>query len=199
MQKSVVYKVCGVLGIMGCIVVVASDLIGIAVHEKHDPISDTISMLAIGKYGWIQDLGLDILALGYLSIAIGLYTWKSKGAKWIISLIILVLMSIDLVLIAEHNQYAGRPGYNIHRELVYILTGLFLILNILISFDLKYLNSFLKKISFWIAGLWLIFAPLLPLIPDAWDGAYERFICILLVIWPAVMSYQLLKLSSSES
>lgn len=199
MQKSVVYKVCGVLGIMGCIVVVASDLIGIAVHEKHDPISDTISMLAIGKYGWIQDLGLDILALGYLSIAIGLYTWKSKGAKWIISLIILVLMSIDLVLIAEHNQYAGRPGYNIHRELVYILTGLFLILNILISFDLKYLNSFLKKFWFWIAGLWLIFAPLLPLIPDAWDGAYERFICILLVIWPAVMSYQLLKLSSSES
>lgn len=193
MQKSTVYKICGALGIIGCVAVIAADLTGIAVHEKHDPISDTISMLAIGKYGWIQDWGLDILALGYLALAIGLYTWKRKGTRWIMSLIIIVLISIDLVLIAEHNQYAGRPGHNIHRELVYVLAGLFLMLNILISFDLKSLKSFLKKFSLWTASLWLIFAPFLPLIPDTWNGAYERLICTLLVVWPAVTSYQLFK------
>ncbi len=199
MEKSVIYKICGALGIMGSFVVVASDLIGIAVHEKHDPISDTISMLAIGKYGWIQDWGLDILALGYLALAVGLYTWKRKGIKWIISLIILVLISINLVLIAEHNQYAGRPGNNIHRELVYILAGLFLISTVLISFDLKSLKPFLKRFSLWVASLWLIFAPLLTLIPDTLDGAYERLICSLLVVWPAVVSYQLYNFSGSES
>ncbi|MBZ9730310.1 DUF998 domain-containing protein [Salegentibacter sp. JZCK2] len=199
MQKSLIYKICGALGIFGCFVVIAADLIGIALHEKHDPISDTISMLAIGKYGWIQDWGLDILALGYFALAVGLFTWKRSGTKWIISLIILVLISINLVFIAEHNQYAGRPGYNIHRELVYILAGLFLVLTILISFDLKYLKPFLKRFSFWIAALWLIFAPVLTLIPDSLDGAYERIVCSLLVIWPTVVSYHLYKFSGSES
>lgn len=199
MQKSLIYKICGALGIIGCVAVIAGDIIGIALHEKHNPISNTISMLAIGKYGWIQDWGLDILALGYFALAIGLYTWKRNGIKWIISLIILVLISVDLVMIAEHNQYAGRPGYNMHRELVYILAGLFLILTILISFDIKSLKANLKKFSLWIAALWLLFAPLLPLIPDSWDGAYERLICSMLVIWPAIISYQLFKIRGSGS
>lgn len=196
MQKSLIYKICGALGIIGCVGVIAASIAGIAVHENHDPISDTISMLAIGKYSWIQDWGLDILAFGYLALALGLYTWKGKGAKWIISLIIIVLISINLVFIAEHNQYAGRPGYtgyNIHRTLVYILAGLFLVLNILISFDLKSLKPFLKPFSLWIAALWLVFALLLPLIPDTLNGAYERLICILLLVWPATVSYQLIK------
>lgn len=199
MRKSITFKICGVLGIFGCIAVIVGDVIGIALHEKHDPISDTISMLAIGKYGWIQDRGLDLLALGYLALAIGLYAWKRKGAKWIISLIILVLIGFDLVMIAEHNQYAGRPGYTIHRKLVFILAVLFLMLNILISSDLKSLKPFLKRFSIWIASLWLIFAPILLLIPDTWDGAYERLICALLVVWPTVVSYNLYKLTGSQS
>ena len=176
---------------LGCAGVIITDIVGIALHEKHDPISDTISMLAIGKYGWIQDWGLDILAFGFLALAVGLFIWKSSGIKWIISLIIIVLISIDLVMIAEHNQYAGRPGYSIHMPLVYTLAGLFLILTIIISFDLQNLRAFLKRFSLWIAGLWLVLAPLLPLMPDSVDGAYERFTCSLITIWLSVVSYQL--------
>lgn len=156
-------------------------------------------MLAIGKYGWIQDLGLDVLAIGCSALALGLYLWKSNGIRWIMSLVILVLISFDLILIAEHNQYAGRLGLSIHRELVYTLAGLFLVLTVLISYDIKKLKNYLKKFSLWIAFLWLIIAPLLPFIPDTFDGAYERLIGTLLVIWPAVIAYHLLKLSSSKS
>lgn len=197
MQKSTILKICGVLGIFGSVVVVASDFIGIVVHENHDPISDTISMLAIGKYGWIQDWGLDILAMGYSALAVGLYIWKHKGAKWIISLILLVLISATLIMIAEHNQYASRPGYNIHRELVYVLAGLFFVSTVLISFDLKHLNPVLKKFSLWVAALWLVFGPLLFLIPDSFDGAYERLVSTLLVAWPMVTSYYLFKSAGS--
>lgn len=198
MKKNLIYKVCGAIGVIGCISVVAADAIGIAVHEKHNPISNTISMLAIGKYGWIQDWGLNILALGYLAIMIGLFALKKNGSRWIISLIILALISVDIVLISEHNQYAGRPGENIHRTLVYILAGLFLVLNILVSYDIRVLHPYLKKFSRRIAFLWLILAPLLPLIPDSWDGAYERVVCILLVAWPFTVSYHLLKTSGTE-
>ncbi|APG59872.1 DUF998 domain-containing protein [Christiangramia salexigens] len=198
MKKSLIYKICGILGILGCVGVLAGDIIGIALHEAHDPISDTISMLAIGKYGWIQDYGLDLLAVGYMALAIGLYNWKSTGTKWIISLIILAIIGIDLVIIAEHNQYAGRPGYTIHRKLVYLLAGLFLALNFLIYKDLSSLKPCLKKFSLYIGFLWLIFAPFFPLIPDGWDGAYERLACTLLVIWPGVVSFHLIRTADKE-
>ncbi len=173
----------------------AADIIGIIVHEEHNPISNTISMLAIGKYGWIQDLGLDIFAIGFVAIAIGLFTWKSNGTKWIIALVIMVLIGVDLILIAEHNQYAGRPGEKIHRKLVYALAALFFILNVLISFDIKSLKPSLKRFSLWIAFLWIVLSPLFPLISDNWDGAYERMVFLLLVVWPSVVSYHLYKLS----
>lgn len=198
-KRSIIYKICGLVGITSSVAVVASDLIGIAVHEKHNPIDDTISMLAIGKYGWIQDTGLDIFALGFFVLAVGLFVWRRKGWKWITSLIILILLSIDLVLIAEHNQYAGRPGYSIHRELVYVLAGLFLILNILIGLEKKPLSLFLTRFSRGIALLWLFLAPLFPVIPDEVEGAYERLVASLLVVWLTVFSYFLYKASRSDA
>lgn len=194
-----IYKISGLIGVIGCIAVLAGDVIGIIVHEKHDPISDTISMLAIGKYGWIQDWGLDIFALGCMALAIGLFSLKSTGGKWLFSLLLLVFLGVNILLIAEHNQYAGRPGENIHRTLVYILAGLFLMLNILISYDINILRQGLKKFSRWVAFLWLILAPLLPLIPDNWDGAYERVVCLLLVVWSATVAYYLLKRGAGEN
>lgn len=79
MEKYKIYRICSLIGFFGCLSVIAGDIIGIALHEKHDPISDTISMLAIGKYGWIQDWGLDIFAAGYLAIATGLFFGKEMG------------------------------------------------------------------------------------------------------------------------
>ncbi len=148
MSKKFIYKTCGVIGILGCVAVLAADLIGIALHEAHNPIKNTISMLAIGKYGWIQDLGLDILAIGFFALAIGLYTWKSSGTKWIIGLIILVLISVDLIMIAEHNQYAGRPGDKIHRKLVYALALLFPAVVLLNKFRSKIIKTLSEKILF---------------------------------------------------
>lgn len=191
MNKELIYKISGVIGILGCLGVLSGDIIGIIVHEAHNPIGNTISMLAIGKYGWIQDWGLDILAVGFLALALGLFTWKRSGTKWIISLILLVLIAVDIILIAEHNQYAGRPGYTIHRKLVYAFALLFPALLILISFDLKNVKPYLKKFSFWIAGLWLVFAPLMPLMPTNIEGAYERLVSSMVVIWLGIVSYHL--------
>ncbi len=191
MHKKKIYTICGILGIFGCVAVIASDIIGIAVHEAHNPIDDTISMLAIGKYGYIQDYGLDLLSVGFFALAAGLYTLKQTGTKWIISLIIMALIGVDFILIAEHNQYAGRPGYTIHRKLVYTLAALFFVLNILISSELKILKPFLKKFCWWIAGIWIISAPLMPIIPDPIEGAYERLVGAIIVIWLSLVSYHL--------
>ena len=114
MKTSTIYKLSAVLCLFGCFAVIAADIIGIIIHEEHNPFKNTISMLTIGKYGWIQDLGLDFLAMGYVALAIGLFTWKKNNARWLIGLVVLVLIGADLVMIEEHNQYAGRPGEKIH-------------------------------------------------------------------------------------
>lgn len=197
LNKNIAYKLSGAIGIFGCFSVLATDVIGIAVHEAHNPIKNTISMLAIGKYGWIQDLGLDLLAIGFLAVAFGFFTLKRSGTKWSIGLIFLVMIAINLILIAEHNQYAGRPGYKIHRKLVYSFTLLFPALLLLVSSDLKKIHSNLKKISQWIAGLWIVLAPLMPLIPSDFKGAYERLVSLLIVIWLSIVSYRIYQLSKT--
>lgn len=198
-KKELIYKISGITGILGCLGVVAGDIVGIMVHEAHNPIGNTISMLAIGKYGWIQDVGLDLLAFGFVGLAFGLFAWKSSGTKWFFGLLILVLLALDIILIAEHNQYAGRPGNTIHRKLVYALALLFPALLVLMSFDLKHLKPYLKNLSRWFAGIWLVLAPLMPLIPTTIEGAYERAVSSLIVIWLGLVSYHLYRLPQRKS
>lgn len=118
---------------------IAGNIIGIIVLEKHDPISETISALAIEKYAWIQDIGLDFFATGLIACAVGLYAWNLNGAKWKIGNFLLLLLGVDIVLIAEHNQYAGRPGVGaaIHIYCVYALALLFTLITLLLAFGLQ--------------------------------------------------------------
>ena len=119
--------VCGIIGIFGCISVIIADIIGIIVVEKHNPISETISALAITKSAWIQDTGLNLYAAAMIACAIGLYAWNLEGVRWKIAAVLLGLLGIDIILIAEHNQYAGRPGVGaaIHIYCVYAFTSKF--------------------------------------------------------------------------
>lgn len=53
-----------------------------------------------------------------IACAIGLYAWGLGVTKWKIGTFLLFLLGVDVVLIAEHNQYAGRErvGASIHRR-----------------------------------------------------------------------------------
>lgn len=46
--------------------VAAADIVGILVVEDHNPIRETISQLAEGKYAYIQDIGITLFGLGYI-------------------------------------------------------------------------------------------------------------------------------------
>lgn len=62
-------RLCGLIGLVGCIGVVAADIAGILVYESYNWISQSISALAVGRYGWIQDLGLYLLSAGLIADA----------------------------------------------------------------------------------------------------------------------------------
>ena len=187
--------VCGIIGIFGCLSVIIANIIGIIVVEKHNPISETISALAITKYAWIQDLGLNLYAAAMIACAIGLYTWNLEGLRWKIAAVLLGLLGIDVILIAEHNQYAGRPGVgaSIHIQCVYALAVLFALITLLLSFGLRRVGRNWYRYSMGTAIVWTVLAPIFFFVPTNIDGAYERFISLITISWVGAISWLLIK------
>ena len=189
------YLVCGSIGIFGCVSVIIADIIGILIVEDHNPISETISSLAIKKYAWVQDLGLDLYAAAMIACGIALYTWNLDGLRWKIGTVLLGILGIDVILIAEHNQYAGREGVgaSIHIQCVYALAVLFAAITLLLSFGLRRVGRNWHRYSLGTSIVWIVLAPIFFFVPTNVDGAYERFISLITISWVAAMSWLLIK------
>lgn len=188
-----------VIGLVGCVSVALADLLGILFVERHDPISETISTLAIGRYAWIQDLGIDLFAAGVIAVAVALYAWRAGGATWKIGCGLLLVLAVDLVLIAEHNQYAARPsreGASIHIYLVIALYVLFALVAFLLARDLD--RRSWRRFNLIAGAAWTVLAPLLFVVPTAWDGAYERALSLILLGWFAGVCWTLLRRAPSS-
>jgi hypothetical protein len=200
MKQQSLLRICGVIGLLGCFGAIAANIVGIILVEQHNPISETISKLAIGKYAWIQDLGLDLFAATILATAIGLYTLRLESIRWKIGTALLVLLSIDVVLIAEHNQYAGRAGVgaSIHIQCVYALGLLFALATFLLAFGLRKVSRTWYRFSLGTSILWTVLGPIFFWVPTLWDGAFERFVALIMVTWFAAISWLLILTSNDR-
>lgn len=187
-----IIKFCGFLALLGCLLVSLGDVAG-AIVAGHNPISETISKLAIGEHAWIQDLGLDAYAVGVAALSFGLFLRIEGDVRWHAGLALLVALSVNIFLIAEHNQYAGRPGRGaaIHIYLVYILYGLVALIPILLAKEVRYFGQKWRTYSYTFASLWLVLAPFFFLVPDWVNGAYERFLALFLVFGAGALGYKL--------
>lgn len=194
-MQSKLVRTCGLLGLIGCVGIVATNIIGIMVVEQHNPIRETISNLAGGKYAWIQDLGLDLFGVGLIACAIALYVLNLDGWKWKTGAVLLGLLGLDVFVIAEHNQYANQdtPGTVIHLYAVYVLGLLFTLASFLLAFGLKKIDRFWFRFSLYISIIWLICGPTFFIVPTSWDGAYERFAALILIAWVAGISVLLIR------
>src|SRR5699024_7207466 len=97
-------RLCGLLGLIGCISVVATDIAGILIYGGYNWISQTISALA-GE--WIQDIGLYHLSVGLATGAAGLFMWRRGGMSWSIGCLLLGLLGADVFTIMLVKGYAG--------------------------------------------------------------------------------------------
>lgn len=194
-QNSQLLLICGLVGLVGCVSVLVTDFIGIVVVDGYNPIAQTISALAITEKAWIQDTGLNLFAVAFASCAVGLFSIKLGGWKWQAGVSLLLLLAVDILLISEHDKYAGREGVGaaIHIYCVYALGPLFTLAPLLISFGLKKISRGWHLFSLWIAIAWAILSPIYFFIPNGWDGAYERFVSLIMIMWVALISWLLVQ------
>lgn len=146
-------------------------------------------------YAWIQDLGLDLFAFGMVACAIALSKWRINKVKWKIGTLLLFLLGIDIILIAEHNKYAGREGIGsaIHLQCVIVMAVLFTLTAILLASGLRKANRIWYRYSMGTAIFWMVLSPIFFIVPTQIDGAYERFIAMIMVSWVAAISWILIQ------
>lgn len=186
------FVACGVAGIVGSVISVIADFIGIAVVNGYNPISQTISDLAMGPYAWIQDVGLNLYAIGLVACAIALWRWNLGDWRWRLGAALLAVISVIILIISEYDQYANLPnssGMSIHLYSVYALGILFPATCFLLGFGLRRLGRMWRRFSWATAVVWVIFAPAFFKMPTAVDGLYERFVSLILLAWSIAIAW----------
>ena len=185
----------GTLGLLGAILVVLADLVGILVVERHNPISETISRLAAGKYGWIQDAGFVAFAIGLGAIGIGLFLWNRGGFRWRFAAVLLSLLAPDMLLLAYYNQDVARqqqPGTSIHLCGAYFLYAVFCLAVLLFGFEFRRTRPPAAYFSFAVFLFWLVGGPAFQfVISTSWDGVLERLLGLAMVAWVLMVSWLL--------
>jgi hypothetical protein len=187
-------RTCGLIGLFGCLVAVVTDVMGWILVDGYDPISQTISNLAVGRWSWLLDLGLYLLATACFATAVGLAARRLGGASWTFAAAAVALLGIDVIVVAAFDEYAGttNPGADVHSAAVYALGALFALACLLAVPGLKRLHGSLGRFSLVVGLAWIVLAPLFFLVPNAWDGAYERFLALILLGWLATMASRVL-------
>jgi hypothetical membrane protein len=84
---------------------VAADTITIALNNKVSPLKKTISGFAIGPYGWLEKLGMVMIAISFLLIAINLLSVKKKNESCPLRLVggLLVIVAIGFLMLSIFN------------------------------------------------------------------------------------------------
>lgn len=184
----------------GCFSVVITDIIGTIAVDGYNPVSQTISSLAITDKAWIQDSGLDLFGLSFAACAAGFFYMNLGGWKWKVGTFFLLLLAVDIVLIAEHNKYAGREGVGaaIHIYCVGVLGVLFMLAPWWLAYGLQKIDPRWYRASLGCAIAWTILSPLFFFTPNGWDGAYERFISAIMIGWVAGASWLLAQVGRGQ-
>ena len=63
----------GLIAIIGALAFPVTDLIAILLRQGYNPLSDTISSLALGPTSWIQSIGFYFGGIGTMAFAVGLF------------------------------------------------------------------------------------------------------------------------------
>jgi hypothetical protein len=189
-----IIRAAGATLLIGCLLVLIAHVAGIIVVDRHNLISETISRLAAGRHEWIQDWGLNALAIGIAAAAVGLFLRGPARWPWRLGCAALLLAAVDLVIIAEHNEYADldREEGEIHQIAASIFWALMLLPMILLAPGFRRASRSWAKWSITAGVLWLILAPLaIYVVPTSWDGLAERIAALVLWAWLILLGWRL--------
>lgn len=174
------------VAMLSCAFVALADVVAWALLVgNYSPMRETISALAVGAGSWLLDLGLWVFAFGCLALGYGMFRWYFRDRAWRVAAVAVMLLCPVIGTIALFNEYAGQrnAGANVHLIAVFALGFLVAAAAFLTVPALKLFDTRLARRSLIFAFAWVILAPLFFVVPNAWNGGYERFLALMLLGW----------------
>lgn len=187
---------CGWIGIFGSFALVAGNIVGSLVVPGHNWVADTVSNLAAGKYEDIQDFALYGYAAALIACAIGAANAHPGGQRWTLGIFCLAFLACLIVVIGARNEYGDhdRNGIVVHIYLAYAMGVLFMVTPLLMARGAEKRVAWFRRLSWTAGGIWIIGAPPYLFIPTSIDGAWERALGLVAVIWTIALAWSLIRL-----
>ena len=176
-ERPALLRLLAALAIGGCLVFAASIRLADRVVPGHDWVADTISDLGAAQHEWIVDIGIYSFSAALIACAVGAAHSHMGGRGWSAGIFGLIALGLIVFLVGARNEYGDRDqdGAVIHGQLVWALGLLFAVVPWAMSAGAGKAHPMLRRVCRGVTLLWLPLAPAFMLIvPDAWDGAYER-------------------------
>ena len=190
------YRVIGGVALFGCAAVLVCDFIMWALLlPDYSPLSGTISELGAGPHHDLQDAGLVLFVIGILALFGGLVLRGEACTRAYVVRGAFLLLAIDITLIALVNEYGDGDtgGMVLHPYFVgalYVLVAVLLWLGPTVE---PTKGSSWAKLGRVLAVIWVLTAPFFYMVPDSINGAYERFLGLIMVASVAIAAYELLR------
>lgn len=191
----------GYVAILGCVAMLLGNVIGSIVVPDHDWVADTVSDLAAGKYEIIQDVALYGYAASLVACAIGAAHFHRDGTKWNLGIGCLALLAMCVVIIGARNEYgdSDNEGIVIHIYVVYVIGLLFAALFVLMGHGMSSVAKWYASLSYFCAVLWIIGAPAFFFMPTGYDGAFERGLGGITIVWVIAFSWMLVSTARRQT
>ena len=106
-------------------IMVAADALTIALNRNFSPLKQTISRFAIGPFGWLEKVGMVMVAIAFFAIAINLLKVKNKNGLRLFRYVggLLVIVAIGFLMICIFNTNVIGTLISFHGLLHQIATA----------------------------------------------------------------------------
>ena len=183
------------LALGGCALFAVTILIADFAVPDHDWVADTISDLGAGKREWIVDIGIYGYSAALIACAVGAAHSHMGGRGWSFGIFGLIALGLIVFLVGARNEYGDHDddGAVIHTQLVWALGLLFAIVPWAMSAGAGAVSDRLKWLCRGVTLAWVPLAPAFMLVvPDSWDGLYERGLGLITFAFVAAIAAVLL-------
>ena len=191
----------GFMAISGSIALILGNILGSIVVPNHDWVADTVSDLAAGKFEIIQDVTLYAYAASLIACAVGAANLHQDGARWNLGIGCMVLLAMCVVIIGARNEYGDQDdeGIVIHIYVVYFLGILFAALFLTMARGMAIIAKRYAFISYACATCWTLGAPIFFFMPTQYDGAFERALGLITIVWVCLFAWMLISVARNRT
>ena len=190
----------GAIALFGSVCLLAGNIIGSIVVPNHDWVADTVSDLAAGRYEIIQDVALYGYAAALIACALGAAHFHAHTKRWNAGILCLAILAVCVVVIGARNEYGDNDneGIVIHIYLVYALGVFFTLLFVAMAKGMGVVNAVYARISYGCAALWGVGAPIFFILPTSFDGAFERGLGVITMVWVCAFGVMLIQVACRD-